>query len=95
MKLSDRYILRELAGKGVLMPASVTDPSVRTESGALRAISLSASAFWLLKTFEGREFSEEQAVDAVCGHFDAPRAQVELDLATLIDSLRSSGALDD
>ena len=95
MKLSSKYNLRELAGKGVLMPASVADMSIRTASGALRAISLSGSTFWLLKTFEGQNFSVEQAVDAVCGHFDVPRNQVERDLATLLDSLRSCGALED
>ena len=95
MKLSSKYIIRKLAGEKVLMPESVSDPSVRTASGALRAITLSASASWLLETFAGQDFSVKQAVDAVCGHFDVTRAQVELDLATLLDSLRSCGALED
>ena len=95
MKISDKYALRSLAGKGLLMPERVTDPSLRTASGALRAISLSGSAYWMLKYFEGREFSQEDAVDAVCGHYDADRATVEKDVSLLVDTLRSCGALED
>lgn len=95
MKLSSKYIIRELAGEKVLMPKSVSSSSVRTALGALRVIALSASASWLFDIFGGQDFTMKQAVDAICGHFDVPRAQVELDLATLIDNLRSCGALED
>ena len=77
------------------MPDRVADPSLRTASGALRAVTLSGSAFWMLKSFEGREFSLEDAVDAVCGHYEADRATVEADVTTLVDTLRSCGALED
>lgn len=95
MKLSSRYVLREVGGKGVLMPEKVTDPSLRTASGALRAITLSGSAFWLLKTFEGQEFSLEEAVDAVCGHYEVERTHVEAEASSFFEALRSCGALDD
>ena len=95
LELSDKYVLRELAGKGVLMPERVTDPSLRTESGALRAIGLSDSAFWLLKTFEGRDFTVEQAVDALCRHYDVDRSRAWADVASMIETLRSCGALED
>lgn len=95
MKLSSSYVLRELAGKGVLMPERVTDPSLRTESGALRAIGLSASAFWLLKTFEGRDFTAEQAVDALCRHYGVERSRAEADIDSMLETLRSCGALED
>ena len=95
MRISSSYILRELAGRGVLMPERVSDPSLRTESGALRAIGLSGSAFWLLKTFEGRDFTVEQAVDALCGHYEAERTVVEKDVSSLFGTLRSCGALED
>lgn len=94
MKLSNRYVLREVGGKGVLMPERVSNPSFRTASGALRAITLSGSAFWMLKTFEGREFSQEEAVDAVCDHYEADRGVVEKDVSTLIETLRTCGALE-
>ena len=94
MKLSDKYVLRELAGKGLLMPERVTDSSLRTASGALRAITLSGSAFWMLKHFEGREFSLEDAVDAVCDHYEADRAIVEADVSSLVETLRTYGALE-
>ena len=95
MMVSDSYVLRELAGKGVLMPERVTDPSLRTESGALRAIGLSASAFWLLKTFEGRDFTAEQAVAAVCSHYDVDRSTAEADVTALLDTLRSCGIIEE
>ena len=95
MKLSDKYVLRSLAGKGLLMPEKVTDRSHRTASGALRAITLSGSAFWMLKRFEGLEFSLKDAVDAVCDHYEADRASVEKDVSTLFDTLRDCGALED
>lgn len=95
MKISDTYVLRELAGKGLLMPEKVTDPTLRTASGALRAISLSGSAYWMLKSFEGREFSQEEAVDAVCDHYEADRATVEKDVSLLFNNLRACGALED
>ena len=95
MKLSDRYVLREVGGKGVLMPERVTDASLRTASGALRAITLSGSAYWMLKSFEGREFSLEDAVDAVYDHYEADRGVVEKDVSTLIETLRTCGALED
>ena len=95
MRISDRYVLRSLAGKGLLMPERVTDASMRTASGALRAITLSGSAFWMLKSFEGREFSQEEAVDAVCEHYEADRSTVEKDILLLFDTLRSCGALED
>ena len=94
MKLNDKYILRSLVGKGLLMPKNATDASLRTASGALRAITLSGSAFWMLKTFEGREFSQEEAVDAVCDHYEADRGVVEKDVSTLIETLRTCGALE-
>lgn len=94
MKLSNGYVLREVGGKGVLMPERVSSPSFRTSSGALRAITLSGSAFWMLKTFEGREFSQEEAVDAVCDHYEADRGVVEKDVSTLIETLRTCGALE-
>ena len=95
MKLNDKYVLREIAGKGLLMPERVTDPSLRTVSGALRAITLSGSAFWILKHFEGREFSLEDAVNAVCNHYEADRVIVEKDVTSLLDTLRSCGVLED
>ena len=95
MKISDRYVLREVGGKGVLMPERVTDASLRTASGALRAITLSGSAFWMLKNFEGREFSFTDAVDAVCDRYEADRATVGKDVSMLIDTLRTCGALED
>ena len=95
MKISDKYVLRELAGKGLLMPEKVTDASIRTASGTLRSITLSGSAFWMLKYFDGREFSLEDAVDAVCDHYEADRATVEKDVSSLFDTLRSCGVLED
>ena len=95
MKINDKYVLREIAGKGLLMPEKVTDASIRTASGTLRAITLSGSAFWMLKHFEDREFSLEDAVDAVCDHYEADRGTVEKDVSTLIETLRSCGALED
>ena len=95
MRISSSYILRELAGRGVLMPERVSDPSLRTESGDLRAIGLSGSAFWLLKTFEGRDFTVEQAVDALCRHYDVDRSRAWADVASMIETLRSCGALED
>lgn len=77
------------------MPERVTDPSLRTASGALRAITLSGSAFWMLQRFEGREFSFSEAVDAVCDHYEADRGVVEKDVSSLFDTLRSCGALED
>ena len=95
MKLSNGYVLREVGGKGVLMPERVSSPSFRTASGALRAITLSGSAFWMLKHFEGQEFSLEDAVDAVCNHYEADRVIVEKDVTSLLDTLRSCGVLED
>ena len=95
MKLNNRYSLREIAGKGVLMPASVSDPSVRTGAGALRAITLSGSASWLLKNFDGCEFTFDEAVDALCDHYEADRETIVSDVSTLLDTLRSFGALED
>lgn len=94
MKLNDRYVLRELAGCGVLVPARVSDPSVRTEAGELRTVKLSGSAFWLLKFFAGLDFSMEQAVDAVCGHYDVDRSSALTDINQMIDTLRSCGAME-
>lgn len=95
MKLSGKYVLRELAGKGMLMPEKVTDPSLRTAAGALRAISLSGSAFGMLKSFSGREFTFEEAVDFVCDHYEAERSLVEADVTSLLETLYSCGALED
>ena len=95
MKTSGRYILRELGGRGVLTPASVRDGSAGTRSGALRAITLSGSAYWLLKSFEGRDFTLDEAVDAVCGRYDVPRETALSDITSLLDTLRRCGALTD
>lgn len=77
------------------MPEKVNDPSLRTASGALRSIALSNSALWLLKALEGREFSLEDAVDAVCGHYEADRQAVEADVSSLIGTLRACGVLEE
>ena len=95
MKLSNKYVLREVGGKGILMPEKVTDPSFRTASGKLLAITLSGSAYWLIKLFKGREFSFAEALDAVCNHYEADRSTVEADVSSLFETLRSCGALED
>lgn len=95
MKFSDRYVLREIAGKGVLTPASVSDSSVKGESGSLQAITLSGSAFWLLKKLGNREFTLDEATDIVCGHYEVPKDTAHSDVTALIDTLRRCGALND
>ena len=95
MKLNDRYLIREIAGRGVLVPARVSDPSVRTDSGKLRTMRLTSSALWLLRTFEGQDFTMEQAVDAVCEHYDVEHSAAQADVLSLLDTLRSCGALEE
>lgn len=89
MKISEAYTLRQLDGRGILLPERLPAQS----RGKLRVVSLSDSAYWLLKSFDGREFTMEQAVDAVCARYDAERPTVEADLAVLLGTLGECGAL--
>lgn len=94
MKISDAYTLRELDGRGILLPEKVSDPSRGAVSCASRVFVLSSSAYWLLRSFEGREFTSEQAVEAVCAHFDVDRATAEADMAALLFALGDCGVLE-
>lgn len=94
MKISDSYILRELDGRGILLPEKVSEHSRKAVSCTSQAVALSGSAYWMLKLFEGREFTSEQAVEAVCAHFDVDRATAVADIAALLGSLKDSGVLE-
>ena len=58
-----------------------------------KVVMLNSSSAWLWQQMEGRDFSREEALDALLGHFDITKEQAEADLDNWLRILSDNGIL--
>lgn len=95
MKLSNEFIISEIAGQTVLMPADPADYMRRHATGKVSTFSLSPSAKFLVEALKGKEFTLDDAVAVILDHYDADEAAVRADVTRMLDGLKSCGAVED
>lgn len=86
MKRSSQFLLREVAGKQVVVPlgkAAVAFPGMMT---------LNATGVYLWQLLE-QEQTEETLVQAMCGQYAVDADQAREDISAFLEKLRSVGAL--
>ena len=88
MRINDNYIISEVAGSKVLIPANITAAIENDGSPAVETVRLSSSAEWLLEHLRGKDFTEADAVRAITTQYDIDEATAATDvrkaLATLV-----------
>lgn len=89
MKLKSNYIIREISGRQVMVPLSVTGKE------ASKIVSLSASTAWLLEQLAGREFTPEEATELVCERYEVEKEVAFKDIQAMLEGLKDAEFLED
>lgn len=63
------------------------------DDGTTQVVMLNSSSAWLWQQMKGRDFSREEALNALLGHFDTTREQTEADLDNWLRVLSDKGIL--
>ena len=88
MKCKDSFLLREVAGKQVVVPlgrAAVEFPGMLT---------LNATGAYLWKLLE-QEQTEDSLVQAFCQRYDVDAETARLDIQACLEKFRSVGAIEE
>lgn len=85
MKLKDGFIAHEMGEQQVLVAAEGV-----SFNGLVRSNKTAAFIVDCL----GKETTKEEIVDAMIEKYDAPKDVIERDVETILDKLKSIGALD-
>lgn len=88
MKIKANIKLREMAGESVI----VLQGSVGAD--LTRIIALNSSARYLFETLSGREFTLEDAAQALVEHFGIPEAQALTDALKWVEDLTIQGIIE-
>ena len=86
MKLRDDFLTQETDGEQVMVAAGGEGFSGMVRSNATAALIVDC-----LKS----ETTASAIVDAMCKKYDAPRTVIEADVAHILDTLRSIGAIEE
>lgn len=82
MRILEDLRIREIAGRKVAYTGKST-------AGERQALCLSNSACWLLEQLKGKDFTVEDAVRVVCGHFDVDPDTAGKDVSQTLELLQS------
>lgn len=58
-----------------------------------KVVRLNSSAAWLFEALRGSEFTREQALSALEGHFDAPKEVLAADLDEILATFEKAGII--
>lgn len=86
MKLKSTFVTCEINNKQMLVDAGSTN-----FNGLVRSNATAAFIVDCLKN----DTTKDAIVDAMCAKYDAPRAVIDKDVESIINKLRSIGALDE
>lgn len=89
MRTKDGFELRVVCGEHILIAHGEDNIDFT------KVISFNESAAFLWTRFEGREFSEEDMVNALCEEYEVKEAQALEDVHRLVDTWREAGVLKD
>lgn len=87
MRIKDDLQLRRVGQENVLISSSSKNVNVS------RLITLNETACYLYSTMRGRDFEIEDAVRAICEHYDVEASVAEADVRELLDTFRKAGVL--
>lgn len=87
MRIKDDLQLRRVGQENVLISSSSKNVNVS------RLITLNETACFLYNTMRGRDFEIEDAVRAICEHYDVETSVAEADVRELLDTFRKAGVL--
>ena len=84
MLINNNYKLRHISGEHLVIMKG------KEGTDMTRVISLSSSAAWLWEQLEGKEFSENDAIELIMQEYDIDKDRATLDVKKWIDSLRQN-----
>lgn len=87
MKIKKGFILRVVGGENVVVPVGELS---KTFHGM---INLNETGAFLWRYFS-EEHTAQEAVDALCAEYEAPREQVETDVNRFVEILTKNGFVD-
>ena len=89
MRISKGYTLRTLGQEYILVAEGLKAANFN------RMISMNASAAFLWKEVEDKEFDSEMLVQLLLDNYDITREVAEKDVAALLKSLNEAGVVED
>lgn len=89
MRISKGYTLRTLGQEYILVAEGLEAANFN------RMISMNASAAFLWKEVEDKEFDSEMLVQLLLDNYDITREVAEKDVAALLKSLNEAGVVED
>lgn len=87
MKLSENYILREIAGEYIVVPTG----SAAMDFKGL--ITLNDTGVFLWKLLQEDDQTKESLLDALCEEYEAVREEAKADIEEFLQRIRSEGML--
>ena len=87
MKISENYILREIAGEYIVVPTG----SAAMDFKGL--ITLNDTGVFLWKLLQEDDQTEEGLLDALCEEYEAVREEAKADIEEFLQRIRSEGML--
>ena len=87
MKISENYILREIAGEYIVVPTG----SAAMDFKGL--ITLNDTGVFLWKLLQEDDQTKESLLDALCEEYEAVREEAKADIEEFLQWIRSEGML--
>ena len=87
MKISENYILREIAGEYIVVPTG----SAAMDFKGL--ITLNDTGVFLWKLLQEDDQTKESLLDALCEEYKAVREEAKADIEEFLQRIRSEGML--
>ena len=87
MKISENYILREIAGEYIVVPTG----SAAMDFKGL--ITLNDTGVFLWKLLQEDDQTKESLLDALCEEYEAFREEAKIDIEEFLQRIRSEGML--
>ncbi len=87
MKISENYILREIAGEYIVVPTG----SAAMDFKGL--ITLNDTGVFLWKLLQEDDQTKESLLDALCEEYEAVREEAKADIEEFLQRIRSEGML--
>ena len=87
MKISENYILREIAGEYIVVPTG----SAAMDFKGL--ITLNDTGVFLWKLLQEDDQTKDSLLDALCEEYEAVREEAKADIEEFLQRIRSEGML--
>lgn len=88
MYIKKEYQLQTIAGKNFIFLRK------GDEVDMTRILSFNKTSVWLWQQLEGKEFTEEEAFQLLCGHYEGEPEQIKESLKRWLRSLRDEGIIE-